>query len=254
MKLTSGQQRFAAYSVVGYGSEVQNLPVYRARWAGNAASGWSFGVTQTDLGRRDRERGDLQKAYDKWAADEAAMGRTHPEITDKHLKTRNGEGLEPVQLNALNTFLGTDTGRNLIDSWDAHNVAELIDHRGGALDRTTYFTAMDAKDQFVVMTGAMKVENQSGPNSKRNRQIEDLLSGKVVTENGQTFQVLATEVPRRFEWNLTWPAKSAVPARSHRVAGSRLAACGHPKGLALTRPHGAHAGRRLDGRGIGHPA
>ena len=86
-------------------------------------------------------------------------------------------------------------------------------------------------------------------------QTEPTVARLLRIQEGRTFRCgTGAAVPRRFEWNLTWPAKSAVPARSHRVAGSRLAACGHPKGLALTRPHGAHAGRRLDGRGIGHPA
>lgn len=71
MKINLNAQRYAVYYIVGYGTEIQNYPVYSVRWAGRDASGYSFGVTQTDIGSRLNERSALFNAYTAWRSQES---------------------------------------------------------------------------------------------------------------------------------------------------------------------------------------
>jgi hypothetical protein len=219
MKLNLNALRFAAYSVVGYGTEVQSRPIYEPRWAGTAGSGWSFGVTQTDLGvsARSVERNQLTTAYAAWQKAEAAAGQIHPQVSSGDLSTKNNGGLTSTQRSSLTQFLATPNGRAIVDGWDAANVTDLTTNRASALDTTTYFGSMDAKDQFVVVAGAMKVANQSGGATT----IERLLNGQAVSINGQTFQILPTDTSldiRQKVFSLTQAYKDPLLVRDSAKA------------------------------------
>jgi hypothetical protein len=222
MALNIDLKRFAAYNIVGYGTEVQNLSAYSPHFAGGN-SGWSFGVTQIDLGQPANysKANQLAVSYGIWQASEAAAGRTWPAITAADISNPGGKSLSIDQKKALAALSSTGTGRALVDSWDANNVKALLGN-GLILDGTANFGNLSAKDQFIVLSTAMKVDNQTHGISD----ITNLLNGNLVTRNGQTFQIgvsdtSAVVLQKIFDLTQSYkdPAARVGAAKAYNKAG-----------------------------------
>ena len=92
MPLSQDEQLFAAYYIVGYGTEIGGIDPYSVQLS-TSNSGYSFGVTQTDLSQRSDERTELYIEYDIWRTDQAAAGNVYSEITLDQLTYSNNSSL-----------------------------------------------------------------------------------------------------------------------------------------------------------------
>lgn len=94
MSLTTDLARFAAYYVVGYGTEIQNNSPYKIARADSASSGFSLGVTQSDLHSSGTAKAtQLLAAYNAWRTDSGLSSNALPSISLEALRSTNP--LEP---------------------------------------------------------------------------------------------------------------------------------------------------------------
>ena len=188
MKINFNAQRFAVYTVVGWGSEVQYTGAqYQIKHAGVDKSGWSIGVMQTDFRSRPLDAEAFAMKYNTWASSPENNAIRFEDLAGSLGKPSSS--LDIAQQASINRFLKTSDARDFVNQLDSIQATQVVSNRSTALDAGQYFQNLSAKDQFIVMATSSKVENQTGSSN----QISALMQGKVVTNNGQSFQVLPTD-------------------------------------------------------------
>jgi hypothetical protein len=197
MALTTEEKRFAAYFVVGLGTEVDkaNGPYVftPAHTSSDRQGSVSVGVTQTDLGQHQALVKNLLAAYNAWAQanNKPPIENKKPEDKERAVAATNkvdkekGEALNQFLSSAegpslLNQFLASADGRSLVDQWDNEQINRLISTGSvSKISDTTYFSALSNKDQFALIAAAYKVENARG--SGASEKIIAFLNGYEIT-------------------------------------------------------------------------